>query len=89
MAARGTEEKDFVIKELEKVFPNMFFDGKAYRIPVNEVEIKVTLACAKDVLGGSINSTPTETKTSAPISSEAPTELEKKQVKDLLNSLGL
>lgn len=64
MAAKGTKEKEIITKKIFEMFPGSFMDGKIIRIPMvtddNEaVEIKVSLTCAKNILGGSPKATPT------------------------------
>lgn len=59
MAARGSEAKQKIINDLLRNYEGSFLNGgKELRIPMKEsnsetVEIKVTLTCAKDVLGSS------------------------------------
>lgn len=57
MAAKGTESKNLIFAELQRVYPDAFWEdeGKILRIPMDEggniVEIKVTLTAAKSNLG--------------------------------------
>ena len=46
--ARGQEEKLIVINKIKEVFPEAFEYDKVIRIPIGDVQIKVTLTCAKD-----------------------------------------
>ena len=46
--ARGQEEKLIVINKIKEVFPEAFEYGKVIRIPIGDVQIKVTLTAAKD-----------------------------------------
>ena len=46
--ARGQEEKLIVINKIKEVFPEAFEYDKTIRIPVGDVQIKVTLTAAKD-----------------------------------------
>lgn len=51
MAAKGTEAKSAISEKILDIFPNAFEYGKELRIPYEEngeeVQIKVTLTCAK------------------------------------------
>lgn len=51
MAAKGTEAKSAISEKILNIFPNAFEYGKELRIPYEEngeeVQIKVTLTCAK------------------------------------------
>ena len=46
--ARGAEEKQMVIDKIKEVFPEAFEYDKTIRIPIGDVQIKVTLTAAKD-----------------------------------------
>ena len=46
--ARGQEEKLIVINKIKEVFPEAFEYDKAIRIPIGDVQVKVTLTAAKD-----------------------------------------
>ena len=46
--ARGAEEKDVITQKILETFPNSFIYNKEIRIPINDVQIKVTLTCAKE-----------------------------------------
>ena len=48
MASRGAEEKQMVIDKIKEVFPDAFEYDKTIRIPIGDVQIKVTLTAAKD-----------------------------------------
>ena len=48
MAARGQEEKLIVINKIKEVFPEAFEYDKTIRIPIGDVQIKVSLTAAKD-----------------------------------------
>ena len=48
MASRGAEEKQMVINKIKEVFPEAFEYDKTIRIPIGDVQIKVTLTAAKD-----------------------------------------
>lgn len=51
MAAKGTEAKGAISEKILDIFPNAFEYGKELRIPYEEngkeVQIKITLTCAK------------------------------------------
>ncbi len=94
---RGKEEKELIAKKIFEVFPNAFMDGKIIRIPINEVEIKVQLTCAKDVIGGDagVNASTSsdggafggmEDPKSAPVE---PTEEEVENLRKMMDKLGL
>ena len=46
--ARGQEEKLIVINKIKEVFPEAFEYDKTIRIPIGDVQIKVSLTAAKD-----------------------------------------
>ena len=46
--ARGAEEKQIIIDKIKEVFPEAFEYDKTIRIPIGDVQIKVTLTAAKD-----------------------------------------
>lgn len=101
--AKGALAKEQIFKKLLDVFDDSFMynGGKELRIPWDEegnlVQIKVTLTCAKDIVGaagevehaavakeeGPISSFP------APHKPTEPSDEEKKNVEDLLAALGL
>lgn len=105
MAARGTVAKEEVLNKILETFPGAFKYDKEIRVPIIEngeqVQIKVTLTCAKvNVENGADNAIPGEVTTSVEskvlgsktlVKDEviAPTEEEKKNVATLLESLGL
>ena len=49
--ARGQEEKEQIKQKIMEVFDGAFEDGKTIRIPINGLEIKITLTAAEDVIG--------------------------------------
>ena len=102
--AKGTERKTKVFEQLQKMFPESFWNGpKEFRIPMEEngerVELKVTLTCAKENVGASDSidfSSPNES-TSDNITGEnedndassgEPTEEEMENIKNLAEALG-
>ena len=48
MASRGAEEKQMVIDKIKEVFPEAFEYDKTIRIPIGDIQIKVSLTAAKD-----------------------------------------
>ena len=50
MASRGAEEKQIVIDKIKEVFPEAFEYDKTIRIPVGDIQIKVALTAAKDIV---------------------------------------
>lgn len=63
--ARGQEEKEQIKQKIMETFDGAFEDGKTIRIPINGLEIKITLTAAKDVIGSGSAAT-------APISASQP-----------------
>lgn len=93
MAVKGKQEKEQIKDKILEVFDGSFIDDKVIRIPINGIEIKVSLTAAKDVIGGnaspaSIASTATETTSINTADYVAPTNDEKNRVKELLTELG-
>lgn len=94
--ARGAIAKENITKQILNTFEGSFINEKEIRIPYiengEEVEIKVTLTCAKDNIRGGANATNepvsawTTTEPAAPVQV---TEEEKKNVKKLLEALNL
>ena len=82
--ARGQEEKEQIKQKIMEVFDGAFEDGKTIRIPINGLEIKITLTAAKDVIGNGSAATapinasqqsvggPSDPSTAAEIPWEAP-----------------
>ena len=94
--ARGAESKEIITNKILQVFEGSFVYGKEIRVPLQEngerVEIKVTLTCAKENVGGdSAFAAPQgETSQVAQVSAPAaPTEQEKANIADLMSRLGL
>lgn len=106
--AKGQVSKAIINKKIIDIFEGAFpyNDGKEIRIPMiedgQEVQIKVTLTCAKDnvqpgddnALPGTITTTPTSENLSFKSESVeavhiAPTAEEKANVKGMLEFLGL
>ena len=92
--AKGALSKTLIGTAILQVFPGSFIDSdqKTIRIPTNvegePLEIKITMTCAKDVIGGGQASSETVTKQAAPQNTEM-TDDEIKEVKELVKRLGL
>ena len=100
--ARGQEEKLIVINKIKEVFPEAFEYDKTIRIPIGDVQIKVTLTAAKDnVEPGGDTAVPGVKATKVTIAKGAepvfedvsaavePSEEELNAVSNLMESLGL
>lgn len=86
MAAKGSEEKNIITSKLMEIFPNAFEHEKVLRIPINGVEIKVALTCAKDnVLAADAVPADNNEAASAPLE---PTPEELEEVNSILGRLG-
>ena len=100
--ARGQEEKLIVINKIKEVFPEAFEYDKTIRIPVGDVQIKVTLTAAQDNVepGGDV-AVPGVTATKVTIAEGAepvledvsktiePSQSELDAVSNLMSQLGL
>lgn len=91
--AKGADSKEKVKQKILEIFEGSFVNDKEIRIPMVEngenLEIKVTLTCAKDVIGGGEASVPAEATASAFPTPAAPakvevTDEEKQRLKNLL-----
>ena len=93
--AKGADSKEKVKQKILEMFEGSFINDKEIRVPMVEngetLEIKVTLTCAKDVIGsGSVVSAPAEATASAFPTPAAPapkpevTDEEKQRLKNLL-----
>ena len=102
MAARGANEKLEIQKKILEMFPGAFPYDKHIRVPMGDVQIKITLTAAKDIVGaGADTAVPGEkvevvTGLSAdgPVTSQRtemrePTEAEKNNISELLKMLNL
>ena len=98
MAARGAEEKAQVQAKILEMFEGSFPYDKHIRVPMGDIQIKITLAAAKDVVGvGADTAVPGEKVESVtglsadgPVTEmREPTEAEKKNISNLLKELGL
>lgn len=95
--ARGSLAKTLIGTGILQVFPGSFIDSdqKTIRIPTSvegePLEIKITMTCAKDVIGGGNGgqtSSETVTKQVAPQNTEM-TDDEIREVRELITRLGL
>ena len=92
--ARGSLAKTLIGTGILQVFPGSFIDSdqKTIRIPTNvegePLEIKITMTCAKDVIGGGQASSVATTKQAVPQDREM-TDEEIKEVKAIIQRLGL
>ena len=96
MAARGAEAKQTITDKILQTFEGSFIYGKEIRVPLQEngerVEIKVTLTCAKENVGGDSAFAAPQGETSQLAQASvpaAPTEQEKANIADLMSRLGL
>lgn len=103
MALKGTIAKKEITDKILATFEGSFLynDGKEIRIPFveegNDVQIKVTLTCAKDnvlpgadvALPGTTISTPVSSSTSAPTTPVETSQEEKDNIKKMMEVLGL
>ena len=102
MAARGANEKLEIQKKILEMFPGAFPYDKHIRVPMGDVQIKITLTAAKDIVGaGADTAVPGEKvevvtglsadgpATSQRTEMREPTEAEKKNISELLKMLNL
>lgn len=92
--ARGAEAKATVWNKILETFDDAFEYNKEIRIPMEDngerVEIKVTLACAKEnVGGGEAASVEPQSAFTEPKTTAAPTPEEKENIAKLMDRLGL
>ena len=100
--ARGQEEKLIVINKIKEVFPEAFEYDKTIRIPIGDVQIKVTLTAAKDnvepggdaVVPGTKATKVTITEGAEPVFEDVsktiePSQSELDAVNNLMSQLGL
>lgn len=93
--ARGAEEKQQVSKIILETFKGSFLDGKVIRIPVNDVQIKVQLTAAKDIIDPDGNEPDLDFSQAAPASKvdvevlKEPTKEELEKTKNFMETLGL
>lgn len=99
IAAKGAISKEIIINEIIKTFEGSFLNGKELRIPMVEngeqIEIKVTLTCAKNLVGAGVagSKSPVGEASATPqVQAEildCPTEEEKQNLEMFIQNLGL
>lgn len=98
MAAKGTEAKNFITQTILQTFEGSFiYGGKEIRVPYSEdgnrVEIKITLTCAKENVGGDDNDFTIKQEDAENMVAKAvsviPTAEEKANIATLMERLGL
>ena len=102
MAIRGANEKLEIQKKILEMFPGAFPYDKHIRVPIGDVQIKITLTTAKSNVGaGADTAVPgekvevvTDMGADGPVISQRtemrePTEAEKKNISELLKMLNL
>ena len=87
--AKGTEEKEIIKEKILEVFQNSFCYDKEIRIPINDVQIKCVLTCAKVNVENGKNTVMSSTVSVPSSTASELTEQEKKETADLLASLNL
>ena len=81
--------------KIEETFKGSFLDGKIIRIPVNDVQIKVQLTAAKDIIDPDGNEPDLDFSQAAPASKvevevlKEPTKEELEKTKNFMETLGL
>lgn len=91
---KGNQSKTFIGEALLKIFPGSFIDAdrKTVRIPTTcegePLEIKITMTCAKDLVGGTPAFTENVSATAEP-QNRAMTEAEIAEVRSLIEKLNL
>lgn len=86
---KGTEEKEIIKKQILEMFKGSFVYDKEIRIPLNDVQIKCVLTCAKVNVENGGDAVVPNISTATINSSAELTEQEKKETADLLASLNL
>lgn len=94
--AKGSIAKEAITQKILGIFEGSFIYGKEIRVPYDEdgnrVEIKITLTCAKENVGGDSAFTVTEGQPAQSAQASvpaAPTEEEKANIANLMQRLGL
>ena len=95
--ARGAEAKQIITDKILQTFEGAFIYGKEIRVPLQEngerVEIKVTLTCAKENVGGNDNDFTIKQEDAENMVAKAvsaiPTAEEKANIATLMERLGL
>ena len=92
--AKGAQSKTLIGTALLQIFPGAFIDAdrKTVRIPTTcegePLEIKISMTCAKDIVGGNGAPSLVETPVAQPQNKEM-TDEEIQAVRDLISRLGL
>lgn len=102
MAVRGANEKFEIQNKILEMFPGSFPYDKHIRVPMGDIQIKITLTAAKDIVGaGADTAVPGEniesvtnlnvgnSATTQSAEMREPTEEEKKNISELLKILNL
>ena len=102
MAVRGANEKLEIQKKILEMFPGAFPYDKHIRVPMGNVQIKITLTAAKDIVAAGADTAVPGEKVEAvtglsadgPVTAQRtemrePTEAEKKNISELLKMLNL
>lgn len=98
MAIRGANEKLEIQNKILEMFPGSFPYDKHIRVPMGDVQIKITLTAAKDIVGAGADTAVPGEKVESVVGLSAegyatemrePTEAEKKNISNLLAELGL
>jgi len=98
MAVRGANEKLEIQNKILEMFPGSFPYDKHIRVPMGDIQIKITLTAAKDIVGaGADTAIPSEKVESVTnfgadgyvTEMREPTEAEKKNISELLKMLNL
>ena len=91
--AKGAQAKADISAKILEVFPNSFINDKEIRIPMKEdgtdIQIKVTLTAAKDLIVNGAEVSSEDASTIEAPKSAVVSEEEKRNVSKLLASLGL
>lgn len=88
MAIRGAEEKKYVTDVILNAFDKAFVHGKEIRIPVGEMQIKVTLTAAKDIVSDISESADSVETKGDTVDLTPPSAEEMNDVSHLLSALG-
>jgi hypothetical protein len=90
--AKGTATKEKITEILLKLFKGSFVNGKEIRIPAvedgMELQIKVTLTAAKDLVDSNAEPTDLDNLTIEMGSFQEPSEEEKKEILEFLKAMG-
>lgn len=92
MAAKGAQEKIEITQKILEMFDGAFTYDKEIRIPINGVEIKVALTCAKENVGSGSTITNAFDQVAGSDSepaATAPTEDELATVRTFMEALGI